>query len=151
MGAFAKNAVLKRVVAPTFRSSRRAREKTADPSLPSGQALKVGGTKAAALHYITETKGVVRLDKPEGEHSSVPHVPDTVRETRVPGVDGGAVSRVAFRRQVSATRAVCAKERPYGSVRGAAGNRCPYRDIENYREEERRNHGSARGLERTVC
>ena len=58
MGAFAKNAVLKHVVAPTFRSARRARAKTADPSLPSGQALKVGGTKAAALHYIPETKGV---------------------------------------------------------------------------------------------
>ena len=29
---------------------------------------------------------------------------------------------------VSEIKAVCAKERTYGSVRGAAGNRCPYRE-----------------------
>jgi RNA-directed DNA polymerase len=38
------------------------------------------------------------------------------------------VRRVLFRRQSSKTRAVCANERTYGSVRGAAGDRCPYRD-----------------------
>ncbi len=30
------------------------------------------------------------------EHSFVPHVPDTVRESRVPGAEGGAVSSVSF-------------------------------------------------------
>jgi hypothetical protein len=31
-------------------------------------------------------------------------------------------------RQTSEIRAVCAKERPHGSARGAPGNRRPYRD-----------------------
>ena len=66
----------------------------------------------------------------QGEHSSVPHVPDTVREPRVPGVDGGAAGRVRFA-AMSETRAVCANERTYGSVRGAPGNRCPYRDFDS--------------------
>ena len=34
----------------------------------------------------------------------------------------------ALRRQIPEVGAVCAKVRPYGSVRGASGNGCPYRD-----------------------
>src|SRR5229473_6973192 len=37
-------------------------------------------------------------------------------------------SRATLRRHPSEIGAVCANERPYGSVRGASGNRCPYRD-----------------------
>ncbi|MGA2609062.1 MAG: hypothetical protein ABSH01_16595, partial [Terriglobia bacterium] len=34
----------------------------------------------------------------------------------------------ALRRHASELRAVCANQRPYGSVRGVPGNRYPYRD-----------------------
>jgi hypothetical protein len=63
----------------------------------------------------------------EGNTPQAPHAPDTERATSVPGA-GGCAESFALRRQSSEIRAVCANERTYGSVRGAAGNRCPYRD-----------------------
>src|SRR5258708_37283160 len=42
--------------------------------------------------------------------------------------DSSSVSLFALRRQVSAVRAVRAKERSHGSARGAPGNRRPYRN-----------------------
>ena len=39
-----------------------------------------------------------------------------------------SLSRASLRRHSSKIRAVCANERPYGSVRGVSGNRYPYRD-----------------------
>jgi hypothetical protein len=47
------------------------------------------------------------------------------------------VSRVSLCRSVSAIRAVCANQRPYGSVRGVSGNWYPYRD----------RHGMERGTQ----
>src|SRR4029077_4978059 len=48
---------------------------------------------------------------------------------RVPGADGRADKRFALPgRYSSAIRTGCANERPSGSVRGAPGNWCPYRD-----------------------
>ncbi len=47
IGAFAKNAVLKRVVAPTLRLARRARAKTADPSI--GDLLRQPRSRKFAL------------------------------------------------------------------------------------------------------
>jgi hypothetical protein len=65
----------------------------------------------------------------QGECSITSHAPDTERGgARVPGVLGCEASATAPRRYSSATRAVCANERTYGSVRGVPGNRYPYRD-----------------------
>ncbi len=61
----------------------------------------------------------------QGEHPSAPHAPDTVREKRAPGVDGCAVNRAAFRRHLSAIRAVCANQRPHGSERGQRATAVP--------------------------
>jgi hypothetical protein len=48
---------------------------------------------------------------------------------RVPGADGRADKRFALPgRYSSEIRTGCANERPSGSVRGAPGNWCPYRD-----------------------
>src|ERR1039458_269145 len=48
---------------------------------------------------------------------------------RVPGTDGRADKRFALLgRYSSEIRTGCANERPSGSVRGAPGNWCPYRD-----------------------
>jgi len=38
------------------------------------------------------------------------------------------LANAALRRHASELRAVCANQRPYGSVRGVPGNRYPYRD-----------------------
>src|SRR5437588_780073 len=43
--------------------------------------------------------------------------------------DPSSLSPLAFRRYTSAVRAGCANERQSGSVRGALGNRRPYRDL----------------------
>src|SRR5260370_17295471 len=57
-------------------------------------------------------------------------MPDTERGSmRVPGTDGRADKRFALLgRYSSEIRTGCANERPSGSVRGAPGNWCPYRD-----------------------
>src|SRR5260370_39377847 len=48
---------------------------------------------------------------------------------RVPGTDGRADKRFALLgRYSSEIRTGCANERPSGSVRGAPGNWCPFRD-----------------------
>jgi len=48
---------------------------------------------------------------------------------RVPGTDGRADKRFALLgRYSSEIRTGCANERSSGSVRGAPGNWCPYRD-----------------------
>jgi hypothetical protein len=38
------------------------------------------------------------------------------------------LAHAALRRHTSELRAVCANQRPYGSVRGVPGDRHPYRD-----------------------
>jgi hypothetical protein len=62
-----------------------------------------------------------------GEHHPASHVPDSERCTRVPGARRCAACLPVVP-PLSEIRAVCANERTYGSVRGAAGDRCPYRD-----------------------
>ncbi len=52
MGTFAKNAVLKRVVAPAFRSAHRARAKTAEPALPSLPASRIPIGPARLQHNV---------------------------------------------------------------------------------------------------
>ncbi len=68
----------------------------------------------------------------ENTHQSYLYAPDTERGSCIPRVgecaESRPVSRVSLRRQVSEIRAVCANERPYGSVRGVPGNWYPYRD-----------------------
>jgi len=57
------------------------------------------------------------------------------REKRVPGLGRGAAGfglPLLFK-----VGAVCAKVRPYGSVRGAAGNGRPYRDLKNTTPQSR--------------
>jgi hypothetical protein len=64
----------------------------------------------------------------QGEHLFASHAPDTERGPRVPEVKRCAQSATALCRYSSETRAVCANERTYGSVRGVPGNRYPCRD-----------------------
>ena len=65
----------------------------------------------------------------QGEHPPAQHAPDSVRDTRVPGVCGCAAIRPLLH----------PSEEPYAltsartdSVRGVPGNRHPYRDSERY-------------------
>src|ERR1019366_4022279 len=65
----------------------------------------------------------------QGEHSSIRHVPDTERVCACP--TGGRVygQGCPLGRYLSEIRTGCANKRPSGSVRGASGNWCPYRDL----------------------
>ena len=64
----------------------------------------------------------------QGEHFLTRHVPDTERDCACP--TGGPVCGPAtYGRYSSKIRTGCANERPSGSVRGAPGNWCPYRDL----------------------
>jgi len=65
----------------------------------------------------------------QGEHPLASHAPDTERGfSACPRGHRVCGERPSALRYSSATRAVCANERSYGSVRGVPGNRYPYRD-----------------------
>jgi len=71
----------------------------------------------------------------QGEHFLTRHVPDTERDCACP--TGGPVCGPAtYGRYSSKIRTGCANERPSGSVRGAPGNWCPYRDLNDTGKDE---------------
>ena len=71
----------------------------------------------------------------QGEHFLTRHVPDTERDCACP--TGGPVCGPAtYGRYSSKIRTGCANERPSRSVRGAPGNWCPYRDLNDTGKDE---------------
>ncbi len=64
----------------------------------------------------------------QGEHFSIWHVPDSERDVYVSHGWASVRTSCSLGRYSSEIRTGCANERPSGSVRGAPGNWCPYRD-----------------------
>src|SRR3974377_1999982 len=90
---------------------------TRKPRQPRGVPTTLAGTVVAQT-ASPEPKASVLVDPHAGVRGSLASA-----AARAP-----PLSRSSLRRQTSAIRTGCAKERPSGSVRGVSRERYPYRD-----------------------